>query len=58
LEETKNGAVIRKHPGYAHIPQCCAAVVNTFCTEHLNPYLNTALSKAMVRESGDEQDRR
>ncbi len=40
LAETKNGAVIRKHLGYAHIPQCFAAVVNAFCTEHLNPYLN------------------
>ena len=40
LAETKNGAVIRKHLGYAHIPQCFAAAVNTFCTEHLNPYLN------------------
>jgi transposase InsO family protein len=40
LAETKNGAVVRKHLGYAHIPQRCAALVNTFCAEHLNPYLN------------------
>jgi transposase InsO family protein len=40
LAETKNGAVIRKHLGYAHIPQCFAVAVNTFCAEHLNPYLN------------------
>ena len=40
LAETKNGAVIRKHLGYAHIPQCFAAEVNAFCAEHLNPYLN------------------
>jgi transposase InsO family protein len=40
LAETKNGAVIRKHLGYAHIPQCFAAAVNAFCAEHLNPYLN------------------
>ena len=40
LAETKNGAVIRKHLGYAHIPQRFAAAVNTFCAEHLNPYLN------------------
>jgi transposase InsO family protein len=39
LAETKNGAVIRKHLGYAHIPQCFAAAVNAFCAEHLNPYL-------------------
>lgn len=40
LAETKNGAVIRKHLGYAHIPQCFAAAVNAFCVERLNPYLN------------------
>ena len=40
LAETKNGAVIRKHLGYAHIPQGFAAAVNAFCAEHLNPYLN------------------
>lgn len=40
LAETKNGAVIRKHLGYAHIPQRFAGAVNTFCAEHLNPYVN------------------
>jgi transposase InsO family protein len=40
LAETKNGAVIRKQLGYAHIPQCFATEVNAFCAEHLNPYLN------------------
>ena len=40
LAETKNGAVIRKHLGYAHIPQHFAAQVNVFCAEHLNPYVN------------------
>lgn len=40
LAETKNGAVVRKHLGYAHIPQHFAAAVNAFCTDHLNPYLN------------------
>ena len=40
LVETKNGAVIRKHLGYAHIPQCFATAVNAFCAEYLNPYLN------------------
>lgn len=40
LAETKNGAVIRKHLGYAHIPQRFATAVNSFCAEHLNPYLN------------------
>lgn len=40
LVESKNGAVVRKHLGYAHIPQRFAAQVNAFCAEHLNPYLN------------------
>ena len=40
LVETKNGAVVRKHLGYEHIPQRFASAVNSFCTEHLNPYLN------------------
>ena len=40
LAETKNGAVIRKVFGYAHIPQLHAARFNAFCCEHLNPFLN------------------
>lgn len=40
LAETKNGAVIRKHLGYAHIPQRHAAEVNAWCAERLNPYVN------------------
>lgn len=40
LAETKNGAVVRKHLGYSHIPQHFAAEVNAFCAEHLNPYVN------------------
>lgn len=40
LVETKNAAIVRKHLGYAHIPQPFAAQVNAFCREHLNPYVN------------------
>ena len=40
LAETKNGAVVRKCFGYAHIPQQFAARFNTFCREYLNPFLN------------------
>ncbi len=40
LAECKNGAVIRKHMGYVHIPQSFAPVVNQFYKEHLNIYLN------------------
>ena len=40
LAESKNGAVVRKAFGYSHIPQRFAAVINAFCREHLNPYVN------------------
>ena len=40
LAESKNGAVVRKHLGYAHIPQQFAEQVNAFCAKHLNPYIN------------------
>ena len=40
LAETKNGAVVRKLFGYAHIPQRHATRFNTFCVEYLNPFLN------------------
>lgn len=38
--ESKNGSVVRKQFGYAHIPQRFATQINAFCREHLNPYLN------------------
>jgi transposase InsO family protein len=40
LAETKNGAVVRKEFGYAHIPQRHAARFNTYCREYLNPFLS------------------
>ena len=40
LAESKNAAVVRKHLGYAHIPQYCASLVNAFCADYLNPYVN------------------
>ena len=40
LAESKNASVVRKHFGYAHIPQFCACLVNTFCADYLNPYVN------------------
>ena len=40
LAESKNAAVVRKHLGYAHIPQYCASLVNAFCADFLNPYVN------------------
>ena len=40
LAESKNAAVVRKTFGYSHIPQRIAGLINTFCQEHLNPYVN------------------
>jgi transposase InsO family protein len=40
LAETKNAAIVRKHLGYAHIPQGFAPQVNAFCRNFLNPYIN------------------
>mgnify|MGYP000406838644 CR=1 FL=1 len=40
LVETKNGAVVRKHLGYAHIPQHHAQDINAWCLRWLMPYLN------------------
>ena len=40
LAETKNGAIIRKHLGYSHIPSHFAAWVNQFTLEELTPYVN------------------
>jgi transposase InsO family protein len=38
--ESKNGAIVRKHFGYSHIPQRFAGLVNEFCRDQLNPYVN------------------
>ena len=38
--ESKNAAVVRKHLGYSHIPQRFATLVNAFCHDYLNPYVN------------------
>jgi len=40
LVEGKNGAVIRKHMGYGHIPGEHAERVQKLYTAHFNPYLN------------------
>lgn len=40
LAESKNGAVVRKHFGYAHIPGRFAQRVNDFAQNVLSPYLN------------------
>ena len=38
--ESKNAAIVRKHLGYSHIPQRFATLVNAFCRDYLNPYIN------------------
>jgi hypothetical protein len=40
LVETKNGAVIRKHIGFAYIDAKHAEAIDQFHREHLNPYVN------------------
>ncbi|WP_423928900.1 integrase [Candidatus Palauibacter sp.] len=40
LVESKNGAIVRKWLGRAHIPQDCAPAVNDFLRDHLCPFLN------------------
>jgi transposase InsO family protein len=40
LAEAKNGAIVRKHLGYAHIPGRFAAQVNAFTLDVLSPYVN------------------
>jgi len=40
LVESKNGSVIRKQFGYAHISQRFASEMNGFCRDFLNPYVN------------------
>ena len=40
LVECKNGAVIRKHMGYGHIPSEHAPELTKFYQESFNPYLN------------------
>jgi len=40
LVESKNGSVVRKHLGYAYIPQACAEALNQYNGDFLNPYIN------------------
>jgi len=40
LVECKNGAIIRKHMGYVHIPKRHARVIDIFYRAHMDAYLN------------------
>lgn len=59
LVEGKNGAVIRKHMGYAHIPRQYAPAINTFYQTHFNTYVNfhrpSGYATTMVTTKGKEK---
>jgi len=40
LVESKNGSVVRKQLGYAHIPQAYAKAINQYHRDYLNIYIN------------------
>jgi len=37
LAESKNGAIVRKHMGWGHVPGRHAELIQQFYTAHLNP---------------------
>lgn len=59
LVEGKNGAVIRKHMGYAHIPRQHASAINTFYQTHFNTYVNfhrpSGYATTIVTANGKEK---
>ncbi|MFH1457227.1 MAG: integrase [Patescibacteria group bacterium] len=59
LVETKNGAIVRKHMGYIHIPRGKAEIVNKFYSEWFNDYLNyhraCAFPKITIDKRGKEK---
>ena len=57
LVETKNGAVIRKHMGYAYIDAAHAERIQQFYAAHLNPYLNYHRPCAQADIEIDEKGR-
>ena len=59
LVETKNGAIVRKHMGYIHIPRGKAEIVNRFYQNWFNDYLNyhrtCAFPKTTIDKKGKEK---
>lgn len=59
LVESKNGAVIRKYMGYAHMPRTYATLVNRFYREHMDEYLNfhrpCGFATSYIDERGKEK---
>lgn len=58
LVEGKNGAIIRKHIGYGHIPAEHAEALHKFYTAHMNPYLNFHRPCGFATVSLDARGRR
>lgn len=58
LVEGKNGAVIRKHIGYGHIPAEHAEQLHKFYAAHLNPYLNFHRPCGFATVTLDERGKR
>lgn len=57
LAEAKNGAIVRKHLGYAHIPGRFATQVNAFTLNTLSPYVNFHRPCFFARTTIDERGR-
>lgn len=55
LAETKNGSVIRKHMGYAHIPKQFAPSIHLFYHAHFNAYVNFHRPSGYARTVTDEK---
>ena len=53
LVEGKNGAVIRKHMGFTHIPKKHAGLINDFYRDHFNSFLNFHRFSAFPDEEVD-----
>ena len=58
LVEGKNGAIIRKHLGYGHIPSEHADRIQRFYTAYFNPYLNYHRPCGFAQVRVDERGRR
>ena len=57
LVECKNGHVLRKLLGHAHIPRQCAAELNEFHQRHLNRYVNYHRPCLFAQVEMDERGR-
>ena len=58
MVEGKNGAIIRKHLGYGHIPAEHAEAVQKFYTAEFNSYLNVHRPCGFATVSPDSRGKR